>query len=161
MIRPVNPSDAESITRIYNHYILDTTVTFETEALEVSEMAERIKSISAHHPYFVYEEDGKVIGYCYAHPWKERAAYSHTWEVTIYLDAHATRHHAGTALMTHLIDTCKKTDCHALIACITQENEASVTFHEKMGFKKASHFVKVVRKFNRWRDGTDLELLLE
>ena len=152
--------DAESITRIYNHYILDTTVTFETAALKVEEMGERIKNISAHHPYFVYEEDGKIIGYCYAPPWKERAAYAHTWEVTIYLEAHATRHHAGTALMTHLIEACRKTDCRALIACITQENETSVKFHEKMGFKKVSHFVKVGCKFGRWLDVADLELLL-
>ncbi|MCI5710983.1 MAG: N-acetyltransferase family protein [Prevotella sp.] len=161
MIRPVRLDDAKCITDIYNHYVLNTTVTFETAALSVEDMAKRIETISAHWPYFVYEEEGEIMGYCYVHPWKERAAYAHTWEVTIYLKPGALHHHAGTAMMEHLIETCRKTDCRALIACITEENTTSLSFHGKMGFKKVSHFKEVGQKFGRWLDVTDMELLLE
>lgn len=161
MIRNVKLEDAESINRIYNHYILNTTVSFETVALDVEEMRQRIKDIAAHHPYFVSEENGQLTGYCYAHPWKERAAYSHTWEVTIYLAPGETRHHTGTALLEHLVEACRKMECKALIACITEENQASIAFHGKMGFTKVSHFKQVGRKFGRWLDVVDMELLLE
>lgn len=161
MIRPVRPDDVESITRIYNHYVLNTTVTFETAALTIAQMKERMESIARSHPYFVDEEDGKVVAYCCAHPWKERAAYLHTWENTIYVDACAEHQHIGTALMKKLIEACRPTDCHALIACITEENAASIAFHEKLGFKKVSHFKEVGQKFGRWLDVVDMELLLE
>ena len=57
----------------------------ETEAVTEAEMRSRIEAVSSAFPYFVYEYDGAVIGYCYAHPWKDRAAYAKTLETTVYL----------------------------------------------------------------------------
>lgn len=67
MIRKVRAEDAAALAEIYNHYILTTTATFETEPLPAEEMQMRIADISAHGPYFVHESDGAVDGYCYAH----------------------------------------------------------------------------------------------
>ena len=89
-VRTFCPTDVEEMTRIYNHYVTETTVSFETEPLTTGDMSERVRHIAAEFPCFVAEQDGRVVGYCYAHLWKERAAYSHTWEVTIYLDGHPT-----------------------------------------------------------------------
>ena len=75
MIRKVRLQDSREITDIYNEYVLHSTATFETEELTDKEMKLRIADIVAIYPYFVYEADGKVAGYCYAHAWKERAAY--------------------------------------------------------------------------------------
>ena len=86
VIRHVAEKDAATITRIYNHYITDTTTSFEMKALSEDEMQGRIKDISSHYPYFVAEQKGRVVGYCYVHQWKDRAAYCNTLEVTIYLD---------------------------------------------------------------------------
>ena len=74
MIRKVRLDDAPSITNIYNPFITQTTVSFETEKVSTEQMAKRIKEISTLYPYYVYEEDGQVLGYCYLHAWKERAA---------------------------------------------------------------------------------------
>lgn len=62
MIRPVTLSDAQAITDIYNHYVEETTVSFETEPLSVDEMERRIRDISSRYPYFVHEENGEVTG---------------------------------------------------------------------------------------------------
>lgn len=159
-IRPVTLTDAEAITEIYNYYIAETTVSFETEPLSVEEMRARIKSISAHFPYFVYEKDGKILGYCYAHPWKERAAYDKTLETTIYLDKDVTHQGIGSKMVRHLIELCKNQGFHALIACITEGNEASVKMHESLGFKQVSRFEEVGYKFGRWLGVVDLELIL-
>ena len=67
-------------------------------------MRSRITEISAHFPYFVYEVDNKVVGYCYAHPWKERAAYRYTLETTVYLSPERTGKGIGKQLMVKLID---------------------------------------------------------
>ena len=86
LYRNVTPEDAAEICRIYNPYVTDTTISFEQEPLSVEEMAQRIKDISSEYPYIVCEADGCIAGYCYVHPWKERAAYGGTMETTIYLD---------------------------------------------------------------------------
>jgi len=123
-------------------------------------MASRIREISTNFPYFVYEEKGKVLGYCYAHLWKQRAAYSKTLETTIYLDKNATGRGIGSLMVKHLIELCREQGYHALIACITEGNEASVRMHEKLGFKQVSEFKEVGRKFGQWLGVVDLEFLL-
>ena len=159
-IRPVTLADAEAITEIYNRYIKETTITFEVEPITVEEMQSRIKEISAQFPYFVYEEEGRVLGYCYAHLWKQRAAYSKTLETTIYLDRNATHRGIGSLMVKHLITLCREQGYHALIACITEGNEASVRMHERLGFKQVSEFKEVGQKFGHWLGVVDLEFIL-
>lgn len=74
MIRRVELSDAKAIADIYNEYVINSVATFETAPVSDNEMRERISEISAHFPYLVYEQDGMVAGYCYAHTWKEKSA---------------------------------------------------------------------------------------
>lgn len=159
-IRNVRPDDAQDIADIYNHFVLNTAVSFETEAVSTQQMRRRMESISASYPYFVYETDGHVAGYCYAHPWKERAAYCHTLETTIYLSPRYQRMGIGTQLMHRLIDQCRKDGHHALVACITGGNEGSVALHRSLGFKQVSLFREVGFKLGRWLDVVDLELVL-
>ncbi len=78
LVKPVRLDDAERIASIYNKYVSATTITFETEPVSVEVMRGRINAIASAFPYFVNEYDGVVLGYCYAHPWKEREAYSKT-----------------------------------------------------------------------------------
>ena len=62
--------------------------------------------------------------------------------------------------MQRLIDDCRQAGYHALIACITEGNEASISLHLKLGFKPVSHFEEVGMKFNRKLDVYDYELIL-
>ena len=96
MIRDVKPQDATAITKIYNEYITNSIISFETEPLTEEDMLSRIVQISSKYPYFVYETDGIVVGYCYAHAWKERAAYRYTAETTVYLSPAYTGRGIGT-----------------------------------------------------------------
>ncbi|MCM1519090.1 MAG: GNAT family N-acetyltransferase [Pseudoflavonifractor sp.] len=160
MIRPVSPDDAAAIARIYNHYVMETTVSFETKPLTEAAMRQRIETLSASFPYFVHLSDGEIDGYCYVHDWKERAAYKGTMETTVYLAPDAKRQGTGTVMMRRLIDECCKRGYRALIACITAENEESVSFHRHLGFRQVSLFEKVGIKFGRRLDVCDMELLL-
>lgn len=160
MIRKVTKEDARAIADIYNEYVLNSVISFETEAVSVSAMQQRIETISAQYPYYVYEEDGKVLGYCYAHAWKERAAYKHTYETTIYLDKASQGKSIGRELLRHLIEECRQAGAHVLVACITAENEKSIRFHQRFGFKQSAHFHQVGMKFGRWLDVVDYQLLL-
>ena len=161
MIRDVEDRDIARITQIYNWYIVNGVETFETEPLTVEQMSSRVRAISATHPYIVAEEDGEVVAYAYAHPWKERAAYAATWETTVYADHTCVRRGLGTSLMRVLIDRCRRQGCRVLIACITGCNAPSIAMHRKLGFFRASHFKGVGVKMGRTLDVTDYELRLD
>ena len=160
MIRRVELRDAGAVAAIYNEYVEHSVVTFETEPLREEDMHIRIAEITAHFPYFVYEQEGEIVGYCYAHPWKQRAAYKHTLETTVYLARGNEGKGIGKALMQRLIEECRRDGYRALIACITEGNAASDALHLKLGFRQVSHFEKVGLKFGRWLDVIDYELLL-
>ena len=157
MIRPVSPADAADIAGIYNHFITDTTVSFETEPLSVDGMRARIVSLAGSFPYLVWIEGDRVVAYCYAHPWKERAAYSHTWETTIYIDPRWQGRGIGSRLMDGLIAECRSRGAYVLIACITAENAGSIAFHRALGFRQVSHFDGVGEKFGRRLDVVDMQ----
>ncbi len=160
IMRPVTLADAKAITDIYNHYISETTITFEVEPVTIEEMEGRIKEMSSSFPYFVCEEEGRILGYCYVHLWKQRAAYSNTLETTVYLDEKAVGRGIGSMMMRHLVEFCREQGYHALIACITEGNEASVRMHERLGFCKVSEYKEVGWKFGRWLGVVDMELIL-
>lgn len=160
MIRPVKLSDAKAITDIYNKYVTGSTITFETEPISITEMQHRIERITANFPYYVYEIDDKIAGYCYAHQWKEREAYRFTLETTIYLAPEYQHKGIGTKLMTHLIGECRRRGYAVLIACITGGNEPSSALHHTLGFTQVSCFKNVGYKFGKWLDVIDFELQL-
>ena len=77
MIRPATHDDAESISRIYNHYVLNTAVTFEEAAVSVPEMAGRMEEVrSLSLPWLVIEREGDTAGYAFAAQWKARRGLS-------------------------------------------------------------------------------------
>ena len=159
-VRPVSPDDAAALAAIYNYYVRETVISFETEPLSAEEMRERIVQTAAEFPYLVCELDGRVVGYACAHRWKELAAYSQTWESSIYLHHEWRARGLGRALMEALVPLCRAAGCRALIACITAENQASVAFHESLGFRQVSLFPAGGCKFGRLLDVVDLYLPL-
>ena len=160
MIRSVKSEDAAAIAAIYNHYVLETTISFEVEPLSAEKMRVRIAQMAAEFPYLVWEEAGLVLGYACAHRWKERAAYAGTWEVTIYLHPQSCGQGIGSLLLERLIDDCRRAGCRSLIACITGENAASRAFHQRFGFRQVSEFSRVGMKFGRLLDVVDYQLEL-
>lgn len=153
MIRRVRPAeDAGAISEIYNYYITDTVVTFENEPVDAKVMQERIERIAARFPYLVYEQGGKVLGYCYAATWRSRAAYDRTVETTIYLHKDWLNKGIGHQLYQELVGLLRNAEFHVAVASITLPNTQSVALHEKFGFRKVAHFTEVGNKFGKWLD---------
>jgi phosphinothricin acetyltransferase len=159
MIRPVTPADAVEIAEIYNHYVKTTVITFEELPVSVKEMNSRVVKITEGHPWIVYVQQDKIMGYAYATEWKKRTAYRHTVETTIYLSPEVKRNGIGTVLYTELLDLLRKNKFHAAIGGIALPNEASIALHEKLGFKKIGKFMEVGYKFDRWVDVGYWELI--
>ncbi len=152
LIRNATKKDADSITKIYNHYIKNTPITFEIETLKPAEIAKRINVRSKRFPWLVGLVEGEIIGYAYASEFQERAAYRHSRELTVYLHKDHLGRGYGKILYGSLIAKLKNTDCAVMIGGIALPNKVSVGLHEKLGFKKVAHFKKVGWKFNKWID---------
>lgn len=161
MIRNARPEDIPQITAICNHYIESSTAVFDEQPMSQADMLRRFESIRKDGtPFMVDEADGRVTGYCYAHPWKEKSAYKTTLEVTIYLSPTDVGRGIGSRLLYQLIEDCAGYGAHALIACITGGNEASERLFRRHGFERVSCFKEVGRKFGRWLDVVDYEVIL-
>lgn len=161
MIRPVSPADAEAIARIYNHYVLNTAITFEEAAVATEEMAGRIDTLkTAGLPWLVLENSGQIVGYAYASQWKARSAYRYTAEITVYLDLAHTGQGYGSQLYEPLLAQLRKKGAHVVLACIALPNTASIALHEKFGLQKVAHFREVGFKFGQWLDVGYWQVLL-
>lgn len=152
LIRACEIKDIPAICDIYNYYINHTIVTFEETPVAVDEMASRVEIYTMQYPWLVCEVDGAVVGYAYASKWKERSAYKHTAEVTVYLKNGLSGNGYGKALYSVLLDKLKAQGCHVALGCLAIPNEPSAGLHEYFGFKKVAHFNEVGRKFNQWVD---------
>lgn len=161
MIRTATPKDAAAIINIYNHYIATTTISFEENPVSEQEMAQRIKDVTAQMPWYVEEQDGAVIGYAYATPWRVRSAYRFSVESTVYVAATHAGKGIGKRLYQALLADLHQRGIHVVIGGIAQPNPASVALHESMGFEKVAHFKDVGRKFERWVDVGYWELVLD
>ena len=145
--------DASAIARIYNHYVLNTVITFEEEVISSGEMAHRIEEAhSASLPWLVAEREATILGYAYATKWRVRRGYRFSTEVTVYVDSTCPRLGIGSRLYAELMPALEKRGIHTAMGGIALPNEASVAFHEKFGFSKVAHFKEVGFKFGRWID---------
>jgi L-amino acid N-acyltransferase YncA len=152
MIRDVGSGDAESIAEIYNHYVTNTVVTFEEEALSSDEMARRIERVNASYPWLVFEQGGAVVGYAYANRFHSRCSYRSTAESTIYLAPSARGHGIGTRLYTELIDRMRDRGAHCALGVIALPNDGSVRLHEKLGFVQVGRLKEIGWKLGRFID---------
>lgn len=158
-IRKVELDDAAQIAEVYNYYIQNTHQTFETEPLSADEMRERIQEIIEKYPYVVAEDEEGIWGYAYATQFKLRQAYAYSAEVSIYVKNAAKQKGIGTLLYEKLFDELAETNIHAMVAGISLPNDASVKFHEKLGFTKVAHFRQIGYKLGRWVDVGYWELI--
>lgn len=162
MIRPAEPRDAEAIAAIYNHYIVNTIITFEEEVITAQDITERIKETGAANlPWLVAEEDGAVVGYAYASKWKGRCAYRYSVECSVYFSPSSVSKGWGTKLYEALFGVLREKSIHVVIGGIALPNPASVALHEKLGMKQVAHFNEVGFKFERWLDVGYWQMSLE
>lgn len=160
-LRDATVLDAQEIAGIYKHYVENTAISFEEQAVTAADMGERIAQVQkAQLPWIVALVDGKVAAYAYATPWRVRAAYRFSVESSVYVREGCGGQGLGSALYTALIARLRACGLHLAIGGIALPNEASVALHEKMGYRKAAHFSEVGLKFGRWIDVGYWELRL-
>ena len=150
VIRKIDmPEDCEACLEIYNYYIKNSTATFEEEPLSLEVFSQRIEKITRKYPFFVAENDGKIIGYAYLAEFNDRSAYRFTADLSVYLLHSEISRGVGGQLLAAVENAGKEIGIKHIISIITAENEKSLRFHEKHGFVKRGELVDVGYKFGR------------
>ncbi len=166
-IRTVTEADARELLSIYAPYVEHTAITFEYEVPSLEEFRKRIRNTRECYPYLAAERGGKIIGYAYVSPFKERAAYDWAVETSIYVDKNVRHRGVGGQLYTVLEKVLKQMGILNMEACIgvPETDDAyldhnSMEFHRHLGYRLVGTFKKCGYKFNRWYDMVWMEKLI-
>lgn len=167
-IRSATVDDASRLLDIYAYYVESTAISFECEVPSLEEFTARIANTLKRYPYIVAEEDGKIWGFAYAGVFKNRAAYSRSCEVSIYVERNARGKGCGRALYEELERRLAKIgifNLYACIACPIEEDEYlswdSERFHAHLGFKTVGEFHKCAYKFGRFYNMIWMEKIVD
>jgi phosphinothricin acetyltransferase len=166
-IRSARTSDAEELLDIYCPYVLNTAISFEYQVPTVKEFESRIANTLKRYPYLVLEDQGQIVGYTYASPFKQRKAYDWAVETSIYIREDCRGMGYGKALYQALENSLRKQNILNMNACIayTEEKDSHLTnksmgFHEHLGFTLVGRFHQCGFKFGNWYDMIWMEKIL-
>lgn len=162
-IRPVAEADAGAIAGIYAHHVTHGTATFDTQAPTVEQWREKITHLAAHGwPFLVAtDEDDAVIGYAYAAQFRDRPAYAHACEDSVYVHPERIGRGVGKALLAALIPAAGAAGFTQMLGVIAGGEDASVALHAGQGFRHAGRMEKVGYKFGQWLDTIYMQRALQ
>ena len=154
IVRPSTPDDVAALTAIYGHHVLNGLGTFEEVPPDEAEMGRRRAAfLDRGLPYLVAELDSEVVGYCYAGPFRLRAAYRYTVEDSVYVAPGATGRGVGRAVLSAVIEACEVFGIRQVVAVIgDSDNAGSIGLHTALGFEPAGLGKALGWKHGRWVD---------
>jgi phosphinothricin acetyltransferase len=152
IVRDATPEDAAACAAIYAPYVTGTVITFEEAPPTAAEMAQRITEAQSAHAWLVLEDAGRVVGYAYAGPYKTRAAYRWSCEVSVYLNPVFHGRGGGRALYEALFARLADRGYRMLVAGLAVPNDASVALHRAVGFEPIGTYRRIGWKHGAWRD---------
>lgn len=152
LIRDRSDADIAAITAIYAHAVRHGSASFELEAPDQAEMAQRRRTVLAGgYPYIVAECDGVLAGYAYAAAYRPRPAYRFAVENSVYVAPGRQRQRIGHALLAALIGRCEAAGFRLMVAVIGDSaSHARMGLHEAHGFTLAGRLPAIGWKHGRW-----------
>lgn len=156
IIRAAVDADVPQLAELYNHYILNSVATFDTEPHTIAQKREWFAGYADSGPYRVMvavEPDGRIVGESYSSPFHRKAAYRSSVETSVYLLPGEVGRGLGTRLWDALYaELLQADDVHQLFALITLPNDASVAMTENCGYTLSGVWKEAGRKFGRYHD---------
>ena len=159
-IRPYKTDDTQAILAIINHNILHSTSLYDYNIRSYEQQKTILEEkINKNFPVIVAELDGIVVGFGMYSEFRFREAYQFTVEHSVYVSEDFHGNGVGKQLLQELINLARKQKIHTMIGVIDSENQGSVVFHEKFGFKTVGIIKESGYKFDRWLDSVLMQLL--
>lgn len=154
-IRQGASADLNRLVEIYNYFVTNTHVTFDTTPFLVTDRIRWFNQFAEDGPYrlLVAESNGDVIGYAASTRFKAREGYKTSVETTIYLDPAECGKGTGSLLYGVLIgQLVADPAAHRAYGGIALPNDGSVALHQKLGFRRVGSYHEVGFKFDRYWD---------
>jgi phosphinothricin acetyltransferase len=154
-VRPATEDDLPALTGIYNHYIVNTPITFDLQPFSVDDRRGWFAEHARGGRYRLLVADdgsGQAVGYATTSRFRAKAAYDTTVEASVYCRDDCVRRGVGTALYRALFESLKDEDINRIVAGVTLPNEASLALHRRYGFREVGTLSAVGRKFDRFWD---------
>ena len=150
-IRLATADDLVAINDIYNHFVLCSTCTYQTEPETIEGRRAWFAAHGEKHPTTVaVDASGLVVGWGSLSPFHKRAAYARSVENSVYVHPEQHRKGIGRALLADLIERAGALGHHTIIAGIDAEQAPSVALHQALGFERVAFLKEVGHKFGRW-----------
>ena len=159
--RLATPADAAAIVAIYNEGIADRIATFETEPRTVEQLTSQITDKGDRFPTVVAERHGTVVAWASAGPYRSRPAYAGVAEHSVYVARSARGTGAGRAALEALCRAYAERGFWKILSRIFPENVASLTLHERCGFRVVGVYERHGKLEGEWRDCVIVERLLQ
>jgi L-amino acid N-acyltransferase len=148
-IRAYTTEDTQAILDIINYNILHSTALYDYTIRSYEQQLQLVEDkLHKNFPVIVAELNSQVVGFGMYSEFRFREAYKFTVEHSVYVDH---KHHGKGIGQQNL---------HTMIAVIDSENQGSVHFHEKFGFKTVGIIKESGYKFERWLDSVFMQIIL-
>jgi phosphinothricin acetyltransferase len=153
ILRPMTPADYPAVADIYREGIATGNATFNTEpptweAWDKGHLAAcRLVAV----------EGDRILGWTALSPVSDRCVYGGVAELQVYVSASARGKGAGLALLHGLIAAADAHGIWTLQAGVFPENTASVSLHERAGFRLVGRRERLGQMHGVWRDVLLLE----
>ncbi|WP_418961214.1 N-acetyltransferase family protein [Streptomyces tritici] len=149
LVVPLTAAHAEEVIAIYQAGIDEGNATFETtaptwEQFDAAKLPE--------HRYAAVDETGRVLGWVAASKVSHRCAYAGVVEHSVYVHPDARGRGVASALLKALIDSTEAAGIWTVQSGIFPENPASLTVHERAGFRVIGIRERIGLHHGRWRD---------
>jgi L-amino acid N-acyltransferase YncA len=154
LLRPSEDRDVAAITAIYAHHVLHGVASFEEVPPGEDEIARRRAEVVGRGlPYLVAERAGRVLGYCYAGPYRPRSGYRFSLEDSIYIDAAELGRGIGRVLLGRVVDAAAALGYRQMVAVIGGSDQwPSIRLHRALGFARVGLLPAIGYKFGAWID---------
>ena len=151
---PMRAEHAEQVLAIYQLGIDEGDATFETSAPSW-EAFDKVHLPA--HRFVALDGEGRVLGWVATVPVSERCVYAGVVEHSVYVDPAARGRGVGTALLSALIASTEAAGIWTIQSGVFPENTASITLHERAGFRRVGVRERLGRHHGQWRDVLLLE----
>jgi phosphinothricin acetyltransferase len=161
-IRDAGESDLPGLLTIYNDVIATSTAIYSYIPVTLEDRAQWWRArVATGYPVLVATDESGVLGFSTFGDFRTWPGYRFTVEHSVHVRSDTRGRGVGKELVQALFPRAAALGKHVMIAGVDAANEASIRFHERLGFEKSGHLREVGHKFDRWLDLVFLQRWIE
>jgi L-amino acid N-acyltransferase YncA len=145
-LESISQDDRESVIDIFNHYVEYGFAAYPERTVPYEFFDALLQMAHGYPAVVAKDEHGKTIGFGMLRAHNPVATFSHTAEITYFIEPEYTGRGIGTSILEHLIEEGKKRGVTSILASISSLNQRSIGFHRKRGFNRCGCFEGICKK---------------